>query len=329
MAKLAYRRLFELRLLHQYWLDEGATRFDDLSSAVRDARLLAYDVRSFLSIRPTPDTGRVLRGSGCVFVASTLGLIVGAPASLRLEPATVLRFVVTVTDGRFFDYSAMTFRRQRVHAVTDSDGITHRYKENVPVLSNLTGAARGAGAGKTLYLSRESPGPTATDRVEQFVRTGATLMQLTSDDPGAAIAELGPAADLPAYLNQADSPAITPPAGAAGVPARGVELSGEIPEDVFAVIELTGVRPDDGDFSFLDAAGAPTLPPPVFEVRIKNRSTYWRYRKRVDGSVVGNVVGPLPLTHFGNAGTRQKPAGVVNAEMTGAKVNRLVSEIYI
>jgi hypothetical protein len=39
---------------------------------------------------------------------------------------------------------------------------------------------------------------------------------------------------------------------------------------------------------------------------------------------------PLPLTFFGNAGTKQKPSGgFVKADITGTKVNRLVSEIYV
>jgi len=39
---------------------------------------------------------------------------------------------------------------------------------------------------------------------------------------------------------------------------------------------------------------------------------------------------PLPLTYFGNAGTKQKPSdGLVKAEKSGQKITRLVSEIYV
>ncbi len=43
-----YARLFELHLLHHYWLDEGATVFDAMADAGRQRRLLDYDVRKML-----------------------------------------------------------------------------------------------------------------------------------------------------------------------------------------------------------------------------------------------------------------------------------------
>ena len=51
LARTGYRRLVEVRVLHHYWLDEGATTFDDITDAqVRMRRLLRYDVRRFLQI---------------------------------------------------------------------------------------------------------------------------------------------------------------------------------------------------------------------------------------------------------------------------------------
>ena len=51
------KRLFEIRLLHHYWLDEGTVVFDQIADAARrEARLLAYDMRAFLSVKPTAST---------------------------------------------------------------------------------------------------------------------------------------------------------------------------------------------------------------------------------------------------------------------------------
>jgi hypothetical protein len=65
-------------------------------------------------------------------------------------------------------------------------------------------------------------------------------------------------------------------------------------------------------------------------MRLKNRSTFWAYLDKLTGAVGTTEPQPLPLTYFGNAGTRQKPSrGLVKAQMNGARITRLVSDIYV
>src|SRR5262245_11332006 len=100
-----YKRLFEVRLLHHYWLDEGATVFDQFGDqAKRDSRLLTYDARSFLVIEPTPATEKALAGHECLFKETPAGFVVVAPAKLSMAADTVLEFVVRIVDGAFFQY---------------------------------------------------------------------------------------------------------------------------------------------------------------------------------------------------------------------------------
>ena len=110
------------------------------------------------------------------------------------------------------------------------------------MLSNLTGATRGAGANTALFpVARDSGARTPSDRVEALVLSGSALLQLTSDDPGATTQQLAAqATDLPVFVHQADAPVIVPPAGLAGAPARGVRLSADVTDDVFALISLHG-----------------------------------------------------------------------------------------
>jgi hypothetical protein len=325
-------RLFEVRLLHHYWLDEGATVFDDIADqAKRNARLLAYDMRQFLAIRPTPATADALRGLRCLFRETALGCVVLAPDTAVIAPDTVFAFIVTAKHRTVQAYTALTLRPQSIHELFNAaDKTLYRYKENVPVLSNLTGTTRGTGPSQSLFLSREIPSPSADDPVESLVRSGNALLQLTSDNPGATTQQLGAQANaLPAYVHQGDAPEIVPPAGLAGTPARGVRLTAEISDDVFTLITLTAVRGDDAAFSFVDAAGAPKSDPPVYQVRFKNRATVWSYLDKRTGTPVSAEASALPLTHFGNAGTKQKPsAEMVKAEKSGSKVTRIVSEIY-
>jgi hypothetical protein len=330
--KSRFQRLFDVWLLHHYWLDDGATLFDKVADKRRTPRLLAYDARPLFDIAPTAATAHTLSSYRCLFKQSAIGFTVAAPADAAIPPNTVLEFIVATKAEGFSDYTALTLRPRTIYELFNpTDGLTYRYKVNVPVLSNLTGATRGAGPNLTLYLSREIPAGTATDAVESLVLSGTALMQLVADNPGAAMQQLtAQASDFPVFVHQADAPDIVPPAGLAGAPARGVRLSEEITDDVFALIHLTAVRGDNDGFSFVDAHGAPKAQPPVYQVRFKNRSTIWTYMDKKTGTVTSAGSNPLPLTFFGNAGTKQKPSrGHVKAEMNGNKVNRLISEIYV
>jgi hypothetical protein len=328
-----YKRLFEVRLLHHYWLDEGATAFDLIDDQVKkDSRLLAYDVRPFLAVKPTQTTEHSLRAFRCLFRPTALGFVVGAPGTAIIPPDTVFAFIGSASDSAFYDYTSQTLRPQKTYELLNpADGIIYRYKENVTVLSNLTGATRATGANTVLFLSREIPAPSASDQVETLVLSGGALLQLTSDGPGATTQQLdAQATNLPVYVHQGDAPAIIPPPGLTGAPARGVRLSADVSDDVFALVSLTAVRADNDAFSFVDAMGAPKAAPPVYQGRFKNRSTVWTYLDKRTGAVDSIEASPLPLTYFGNAGTKQKPSrGFVKAQQIGTKITRLISEIYV
>lgn len=328
-----YRKLFEVRILHHYWLDRGASVFDRITDQALKARLLqAYDVRRLLGIQPTGSTRVALAANQCLFEETALGFVVLLKGTTSLPADSVFEFVIVVRDSRFFDYSALTLRPQRIHEAYDrSEGVTCRYKENVPVVSNLSGATRGAGTGKLLFLSRRYRPLAPTEQVEALGLSGTALGQLTSDGPNARVQQLAADAnDLPVYLHQGDVPAIIPPAGVVGVPERGVRLSDDVADDVFALISLTAVRPGDGAFSFVDAAGRPKSSPPIYQLRIRNRSTFWTYVNKTTGVVDSIESDALPLTHFGNAGQKQKPSErLVKVEKTGAVISRLVSEVHV
>lgn len=332
----AYQRLFEVRVLHHYWLDDGASLFDTLAADIQAERLLTYDIRPVLRVAPTPTTQRVLGGARCLFMATGLGFVVAAPAGTTLAADTVLAFNITVADSQYFDYTALTFRPQMIYEAADPTDLSptrvvYRYKADVPVLSNLTGATRDLGAGTVLFLSSDYPAPDASDPVESMVASAGALLQLTADNPGAGTQELNASATaMPVFVHQGDVPAIVPPAGVVGAPARGVLLGDDVPDESFALISLTAVRGDNDAFSYVDGTGAPKAAAPVYEVRLKNRSTYWTYLDRRTGALGTTEPQPLPLTFFGNAGTRQKPSrGIVKAQKSGARITRLVSEIYI
>jgi len=333
----SYTRLFEVRLLHHYWLDDGGVVFDKIADpARRNARLLDYGAGPLFAVTPSPSALAALGAAHCIFKTTPLGFVVGAPTDAVVPADTMFSFVVSIADGQIFDYTALTFRPQQIYELFDPtdfspDRTTYRYKDNVPVLSNLSGTKRTFGADTVLFLSREIPPPAASDAVESLVQSAGALLQLTGDNPGAATQLLAAqASDVPVFVNQGDVPAIVPPDGVTGVPARGVALGADVADNVFMVISLTAVRADDDAFSFVDGTGAPKPVAPIYEVRFKNRSTVWTYLDKQSGSVLSAEASPLPLTYFGNAGTKQKPSrGIVKAQKSGERVTQLISEIYV
>ena len=333
-TRTGYRRLLEVRVLHHYWLDEGATTFDDIADAqARTRRLLRYDARQFLRIRPSGATAALLAGLRGVFRTTGLGCVVAVPEDAAVGTGSSLEFFLTPVAGELATYTAMSLRPQPVVEIPDpASGQVRRYKEGTPVLSNLTGATRTRGGTTRRYLSSDYPAGTG-DRVEDLVAAGGQLQQLTSDPPAATVQQLGPTADLPVYVHQGDAPPVVAPAGVVGAPARGLELTDDVPADVLAVLRLAAVRADDATFSLVDATGRPRAQAPVFEVHLKNRATTWRYRRREDGSVLSTEAQPLPLTYFGNAGTKRKPTtgaiGVDRDPNSPARVVRVVSEIFV
>ena len=307
--------------------------FDRIADqAKKDTRLLQYDLRPFLAVTPTAATAKAVNGLGGVYKKTALGCLVAVPDHVVVAQDTVFEFAVTVRRADVLNYTALTLRPQKIYELYHQpEDQTYRYKENVPVLSNLTGAARGTGPNRALFLSKEIPELAADDQVEALVLSGNALVQLTADQPGASTQTLhDPATALPVFVHQGDVPAIIPPSGLVGAPSRGVRLSSEITDDVFALIRLSAVRADDGDFSLIDSSGHAKTAHPVFQVRFKNRSTVWTYLSKKTGAVDATEPTPLPLTYFGNAGTQQKPsAGLVKAVRSGAKITQLVSEVFV
>ena len=328
-----YQRLFEVRLLHHYWLDEGATVFDSIpSQSTKDRRFLTYDLASILTVAPTAATAKLLTGLSGVYRNSSLGLLVALPQGAEVPSDTTLEFVVSVRDADFYNYTALTLRRQKISEFYyQPEDKIYRYKDNVPVWSNVTGASRGTGTNKSLFLSTEIPALAADDQVESLALSGGALVQLTGDQPGAGTQQLAAqATDLPVFAHQGDVPAIVPPAGLVGTPARGIRLTQEITDQVFGLIRLSAVRGDDPDFSFVDGSGHAKAANPVYQIRFKNRSTIWQYFNKNTGALISTEPNPLPLTYFGNAGLKQKPSeGLVKALKSGDKISQLISEIFI
>jgi len=335
-SSTTYVRMIDVRILHHYWLDEGATEFGVIADGdLARRRLLTYDVRRFLDITPSAATADIVAGLGGVFRATGLGFVVGVPDHVVVPLDAVFEFHLIATAHDYASYTSLSLRRREIVDVVDpADGAIRRYKSNVPVLSNETGASRGAGADRHPFLSTEYvSGASNGDAVEALVTVGANVRQLTSDPPGATLRTLGARTELPVYLHQGDVPEITPPAGSVGAPARGIELTPDIPPTVDAIVRIVPRHDSDHLFSIANPDGTVRNPPRTFELHLRNRWTTRRYRNRSDGTVSSTNADPTPLTFFGNAGAMRPPTpqslDVERDTNNPPRITRLISDVYV
>lgn len=332
-----FKTLFEIRLLHHYWLDDAATLFDQLTTDEQAKRLLNYDIRSFFQIRPTDSTLSILAATQCLFRETSLGCIVLAAGTLPIPDDTQFEFVLTVLHPDFHQYTIHSLYSKPITAIFyEPELAVYRFKENVFVFENMTGTKRGS----TLYLSKEIPNmtqPATSYAIESLVQSGGTLTMITNQKGGTRIL-YPPAApgSLPVFIHQEDIPAITPPAGMVGAPAKGLTLSDEIPDDVYALFRVHMVHPVDTDFS-CTTAGFPKTTAPVFQVRFKNRITNWQYKSKTSPDLSTGDLGELPMTFFGNASPgpnqRTKPSTQsIQLQFDGVgpakKIEKIISEIF-
>jgi hypothetical protein len=173
-----YKRLFEVRLLHHYWLDDGSALFDTLPESRKTKLLLTYDSRSFLEVKPTSGTSNKLKALKGVFKQTSLGFLVAVSMSKIVSDDEVFSFVITIKDDAFYNYTALTLLNrnivERYYAPQDK---IYRYKENIPVFSNLTGVSRGVNPNKSLFLSAAIPASALTDKAEYFSRGAGSVNQ--------------------------------------------------------------------------------------------------------------------------------------------------------
>ncbi len=327
---IGYKRLFEVRLLHHYWLDEGSAIYDTLPEIKRNKLLLTYDARTFLEISPTSATTNKIKALKGVFKETSLGFLVAVPKSKKIPDNEVFSFIVTIKDGAFFNFTSLTLLNRKIVEMYDaSQDKILRFKENIPVFSNLTGTSRGVNPNKSLFLSKEIPGSMPTDKAEYMNITAGALVQLINSQPGATTQQINAlASKMPVFIHQNDTPVLVPPAGLTGVPARGILLSDEIPDNVFGIINITAANPVDPDFS-CTSLGIAKDTTPIFQLRFKNRSAYWKYLNKNTGAPVSESSSSLPFTYTGNAGTKMKPGDpVVKVKFESNDPTKRIEKIY-
>lgn len=119
---LTYKTLFEVKLLHHYFLNKAGDLFDNMSDADKSIALKGYDVRDFISIEPTAECARVLNRYHLIYKNTPSGLIVGTRATqnagksfpaFAVEDGLRFTFKVYFDDIFFSNYTALPLSKNR------------------------------------------------------------------------------------------------------------------------------------------------------------------------------------------------------------------------
>jgi hypothetical protein len=115
-ATITYKELFEVKILHYYFLNRGETLYNMMSDEEQAKVMLYYDVGEFFDIVPTKECKRLLDSYQCIFKQTSQGMIVGMRTeSDGQDPPHYTPFVSLKDDLEF------TFRME----IKDHDFMNH------------------------------------------------------------------------------------------------------------------------------------------------------------------------------------------------------------
>jgi hypothetical protein len=113
---MRYSALFEVEVLHDFFLNVGRVPFEALDPRDQVTLLERYDVARFLEIAPTPDTIAVLAGHRLVHKVTPLGFVVAAQVdpdapdtrpAIEPESSFSLAFSLRLRNASFSNYTAL------------------------------------------------------------------------------------------------------------------------------------------------------------------------------------------------------------------------------
>jgi hypothetical protein len=117
--RIIYKTLFEIRILHHFFLNKGEALWDSMSPDERDKMLELTDLRDFFEIQPTSECSQILSSHSCIFKQTSSGVIVGIKAEpdeddpdnflpfIPLGNDVILRFIIRLKSAGFLNYTAL------------------------------------------------------------------------------------------------------------------------------------------------------------------------------------------------------------------------------
>jgi hypothetical protein len=145
---IAYNILFEVKILHHFFLNRGDKAYDTMNDEEKADIMLKYDVRDFFDIKPTEDCKRILRSHNCLCKMTSNGIIAGLRAEpdgsqppkfssfMPLADDLKLTFLVSLRDMDFMNYTALPLKGNENRVYSFQNTTTGNPKK-FPALSTI------------------------------------------------------------------------------------------------------------------------------------------------------------------------------------------------
>ncbi len=113
---IIYQTLFEIKIIHHYYLDNGIQLFDALNDNDKNEYLTNYSISDFIKISPTKTCEKILKNSRCIFKNTSTGMIVKIQVKKQgdnfipyvdLADDIDLRFKIEFKDSLFGNYTSL------------------------------------------------------------------------------------------------------------------------------------------------------------------------------------------------------------------------------
>ncbi|MBW8333746.1 MAG: hypothetical protein K0M40_17110 [Prolixibacteraceae bacterium] len=135
---LLYKSLFEVNILHHFFLNKGEQEWDKMSQEDKDRMESKYDIREIFDITPTQESTKALSSHNCIFKKTATGILVGVKAKpdelnpgkfnsfVPLADDLTFRFLVKLKDLDFMNYTALPLQgtRDKIFVFSNSLNIT-------------------------------------------------------------------------------------------------------------------------------------------------------------------------------------------------------------
>jgi len=131
---LLYKSLFEVNILHHFFLNKGEQEWDKMSQEDKDKMESKFDIREIFDITPIQESIKALSSHSCIFKRTSTGILVGIKAEadkanpgkfksfVLLADNLTFRFLVKLKDSNFMNYTALPLQgnRDRMFVLSNS-----------------------------------------------------------------------------------------------------------------------------------------------------------------------------------------------------------------
>lgn len=122
-SSVIYKTLFEITILHGYFLNSGNNEYDSLTSNQKKKLLNNYTFEKFISISPTTETEQILKNNKLLFQTKGEMMKIGVKTSIDDENLTftnipldlTLNFIIRIKDFKFENYTDINLTKTQMY----------------------------------------------------------------------------------------------------------------------------------------------------------------------------------------------------------------------